>query len=132
MAFADHEVEAVEREPHFGGDDFADGTGVFAGPFDTREDGVGILAIEGEELDDVVAGVVFVVLLVELFVAGGPDKRTPLAPPPPAVAFRVGIVDLGDVEFEMEVHVGRSGRRFSGALDVAVHPVDGFGNAGSA
>ena len=51
-----HQVELVELLPHLRRDDLAHRAGVLAGGPQAGEDRVGVLRIEGEELDDVAAG----------------------------------------------------------------------------
>ena len=48
----DKEVKLVEMLPHLGGNLFAHAAGVLAGAGDTGMDAVGILLLEGDELDD--------------------------------------------------------------------------------
>jgi hypothetical protein len=52
----DHQVQAVQLEPHLGGNDLADAPGILARGAQAGEDGVGILGVESEEFDNVALG----------------------------------------------------------------------------
>ena len=49
----DGQIKFVQLQPHVGGDDLADGAGVFPGGTNAREDGVRILRVERQEVNDV-------------------------------------------------------------------------------
>src|SRR5205814_5346206 len=97
--------------PHFRRDDLAHGPGAFAGGAQAGDDGIGVVAVEGEKLNDVQAGGFAEASGEVLVVAGGIDQRLPLVS-----------VAVGRVEHEVEVDVDEA-RDVFGVLEVAADPV---------
>src|SRR5581483_8238843 len=108
----DHQIIAIELKPHLGGDHFADGAGVFAGGAEAGDDGIGIVPVEGQEVDDVVLGGGLVTLGELDVVAGDIDNRLPLL-----------VLAARRIEHEVEVDVDET-RDIFRAFDVAAHPVN--------
>ena len=114
---AHHQVGAVDVFPHLGGDDLPLPTGTLPSPLEAGQDGVGVGAVEGEELDHVLTGSVCVALDENVPVAGDAHQRFPV------------VVDGNrDIEIEVQVDVDEAGDVLS-PLDVAAQPVEGLGGA---
>ena len=109
---ADQQVEPVELLPHVGRDDLAGRAGVFAGARQAGEDRVGVLLVERQKLQDVLARGLAVAREKRLVVARGIDQRRPL----------VGQL-LAQVEREIVIDVDEPGHVL-GPLDVSRHPED--------
>ena len=106
------QVKLIQPKPHLGRDDFPDGPGVLPRSTQAGDDRVGIVAVEGEKLNDILLRGLAVAFGEILVVACGVDQRLPLLACP-----------IRRVEHEVEVDVDEA-RHIFRALDAAAHPVN--------
>ena len=117
----EEEVALVERLEHFQGDLVAYLAGVLAGREEARNDRVGVLFTEGEELGHALAVGAIVELEEGLLIARRTEDRQP-------VLLELLIVEIGEIKHQLEVHIEQARDVFR-ALDIAAHPVEGVGHA---
>ena len=108
----DHEIKLVQLKPHFRRNNFPDRPGVFTRGTQAGDDGVRIVAVEGQKLDDVVLRGLAAAFSEVLVVPGRVHQRLPL----PSGAVR-------SIEHEVQIDIDEARHVFR-PLDVAAHPVD--------